>query len=137
VRRPPGPYQLQAAIASVHAESGDGAATDWASIATLYDRLIDVLPTPVVALNRAAAHGMAFGPQAGLRLLEAPALRDALSTHHLYHSARADLLRRGGRNAEALIAYAQALLLVGNESERHYLERRRLEVLANTPPAGG
>ena len=129
-RRAPGPYCLQAAIAAVHAATIDGSATGWPQVAALYDRLAAVMPTAVVALNRAAAHGMASGPEAGLTLLDDGSLAAALGEHHLYHSARADLLRRAGRDHEARDAYQRALCLTQNEAERRYLERRLAQLTA-------
>jgi RNA polymerase sigma-70 factor (ECF subfamily) len=120
-----GPYQLQAAIAAVHAEAATPGATRWDEIAALYDRLIKMTPTPVVALNRAAAHAMAFGPAAGLALIDQIA---GLDGYYLYHSARADLFRRLGRVAEARQAYERALELATNPAEQRFLERRLREL---------
>ena len=118
-----GPYQLQAAIAACHDRAPRPEDTDWAQIASLYDELERVRPSPVVSLNRAVAVAMADGPDAGLRLLGP--LADDLDGYHHLHAARADLLRRAGRAAEARTAYDRALALVGNDAERRYLERRR------------
>jgi RNA polymerase sigma-70 factor (ECF subfamily) len=118
-----GPYQLQAAIAACHDRAPRPEDTDWAQIASLYDELERVRPSPVVSLNRAVAVAMADGPDAGLRLLDP--LADDLDGYHHLHAARADLLRRAGRAAEARTAYDRALALVGNDAERRYLERRR------------
>ena len=118
-----GTYQLQAAIAACHDRAPRPEDTDWAQIASLYDELQRVRPSPVVALNRAVAVAMADGPDAGLRLLDP--LADDLDRYHHFHAARADLLRRAGREPEAADAYDQALALVGNDAERRYLERRR------------
>ncbi|PZC48427.1 MAG: RNA polymerase sigma-70 factor, ECF subfamily [Chloroflexi bacterium] len=126
--RQPGPYQIQAAIAALHGEANTAAATDWAQIAALYGRLLQLQPTPVVALNRAAAVAMADGPRAGLALLADPDLAERLSDYHLYHSARADLLRRAGDGWAAAGAYKRALELTHNRGERLYLERRLAEV---------
>ena len=93
LRRPPGPYALQAAIAAVHAGAPRAEATDWRQIALLYGELANVLPTPVVTLNRAVAIAMADGPAAGLALVDALANGGALDDYHLLHAARADLLR--------------------------------------------
>ena len=120
-----GPYQLQAAIAAVHAEAATPGATRWDEIAALYDRLIKMTFTPVVALNRAAAHAMAFGPAAGLALIDQIA---GLDGYYLYHSARADLFRRLGRVAEARQAYERALELATNPAEQRFLERRLREL---------
>lgn len=124
VSRRPGPYQLQAAIAAVHAEAATPHDTRWDEIAAIYDRLYDVSPSPVVALNRAAARAMADGPDAGLALLDAI---DGLESFHLYHAARADLLRRLGRMGEAAVAYQSALEFVTNAAERRFLEQRLAE----------
>ena len=117
----PGPYTLQASIAACHAGAPRPEDTDWPRIAGLYARLLEQRPTPIVALNHAAAVAMADGPDAGLRLLEP--LAEDLDEYHLFHSARADLLRRAGR-PEAADAYRRALELVSNDTERRYLERR-------------
>jgi RNA polymerase sigma-70 factor, ECF subfamily len=117
-----GPYQLQAAIASVHAAAGSADETDWAAIATLYEQLADVLPSPVVELNLAVALAMADGPTVGLAQLDR--LGSALDGYYLFHATRADLLRRSGRGAEAAASYRAALELVGTDAERRYLERR-------------
>jgi RNA polymerase sigma-70 factor (ECF subfamily) len=124
---PPGPYALQAAIAAVHDEAADVATTDWPQVVALYDVLAGVAPSPVVALNRAVAVAMRDGPVAGLELLEALATDERLRGYHLLPAARADLLRRLGRRAEAAAAYEEALALVGNGPERAYLERRMEE----------
>jgi RNA polymerase sigma-70 factor, ECF subfamily len=117
-------YSLQAAIAALHARAERAAETDWHQIAELYARLLRVRPSPVVELNRAAAVAMAEGPEAGLRLLEALDAGGGLRDYHLLPAARADLLRRLGRWAEAADAYRRALMLVANEPERRFLERR-------------
>ncbi|MCW3013430.1 MAG: putative polymerase, sigma-24 subunit, subfamily [Solirubrobacterales bacterium] len=119
--RRPGPYQVQAAIAALHAQAPTAADTDWAQIVALYDELLRLAPTPVVALNHAVAVAMAHGPEHGLRLLDdVPGLDD----HHLLHAARADLLRRMGRTDEATAAYRGALACARNRRERDFLERR-------------
>jgi RNA polymerase sigma-70 factor (ECF subfamily) len=123
-----GPYTLQAAISAVHAEAESASATDWPEIVGLYDVLLRVEPTPVVALNRAAAVGMRDGPAAGLSLVDAILARGELANYHLAHSARADLCRRLGRIAEARAAYQRALELVRLEPERRFLERRLAEL---------
>ncbi len=117
----PGPYQLQAAIAFLHASAATPAATEWPQIAALYDRLLALSHTPVLALNRAVAHGMAHGPEVGLALADAI---KGLDRYYLFHATRADMLRRLDRRAEAADAYREALAHVTNESERSYLERR-------------
>jgi RNA polymerase sigma-70 factor, ECF subfamily len=129
----PGPYALQAAIAAVHDEAVDAARTDWPQVVALYDVLTDVAPSPVVALNRAVAVAMRDGPAAGLELLDALAADERLRGYHLLPAARADLLRRLGRAAEAAVAYEEALALVGNAAERAYLARRLKEVGARPP----
>ena len=125
----PGPYQIQAAVAALHAGAARPEDTDWPEIALLYDRLAERQPTPVVALNRAAAVAMAEGPDRGLALMEP--LAASLDRYHLFHSARADLLRRLGRHEESAEAYRRALALASNEVERRFLERRLREVAAD------
>jgi len=117
----PGPYQLQAAIASLHLEPE----TDWAQIAALYERLACFTPSPVVELNRAVAVAMADGPKSGLAMIDAI---EGLDAYRHLHSARADLLRRLGRREEAAQAYARALELSRQPAERAFLERRLAEV---------
>ena len=119
--RRPGPYQLQAAIASLHLEPE----TDWPQIEALYERLGELSPSPVVELNRAVAVAMAEGPERGLALIEAI---EGLDAYRHLHSARADLLRRLGRGAEAADAYGRALELSSQPAERAFLERRLAEV---------
>ncbi len=126
-RHPPGPYALQAAIAALHDEAADVATTDWAQIVALYDVLFEVSPSPVVQLNRAVAVAMRDGPETGLAALDAFE-GDALRDYHPLPAARADLLRRIGRTAEAAAAYRVALDLVGNERERIFLRRRLAEL---------
>src|SRR3712207_586131 len=116
-RRRPGPYQLQAAIAAVHAAARRASETDWPQIAALYGELARVAPSPVVELNRAVAVAMAQGPAEGLVLVDA--IR-GLERHHLFHAARADLLRRLDRPAAAREAYAIALGLATNGAERAF-----------------
>ncbi len=123
-----GPYQLQAAISALHCRAGSTDETDWAQIAALYDELLRFQPTPIVALNRAVAVAMAEGWDDGLRLLDEPELASALDDYHLYHAARADLLRRSGRHSEAAAAYRLALALATNDVERAYLQRRLHEI---------
>jgi RNA polymerase sigma-70 factor, ECF subfamily len=123
-----GPYQLQAAIAALHAEAPRAADTDWPQIVALYDALARLTPSPVVELNRAAAVAMADGPAAGLMILDRLRADDTLTSYHLFHAARADLLRRLGRLSEAERAYQQALDLAGNPGDRAFLERRLTEV---------
>jgi RNA polymerase sigma-70 factor, ECF subfamily len=119
-----GPYAVQAAIAALHDEAPDLAATDWPQIVGLYDVLLRLTPSPLVALNRAMAVAMVEGPAAGLALLDALADAPELRGYHLLPAARAELLTRLGRTAEAAEAYAAALALVTNESERAQLDRR-------------
>ncbi|MEO6407624.1 MAG: RNA polymerase sigma factor [Burkholderiaceae bacterium] len=118
-----GPYTLQAAIAAVHAEALSAAQTDWSEIAGLYDALLAIEPSPVVALNRAVAIAMRDGPEAGLALIDGLIDTAPLATYHLAHAARADLLRRCGRDAEARSAYEAALNLAAQEPERRFLQR--------------
>ena len=122
--QPIGPYTVQAAIAAVHAAAPTVAATDWAQIVSLYDVLRQIMPSPVVELNRAAAVAMRDGPAAGLALIEALLASSDLSRYALAHAARADLYRRLGRTAEAHAAYRQALDLAQQAPERRLLERR-------------
>jgi RNA polymerase sigma-70 factor (ECF subfamily) len=126
-----GPYQLQAAIAAVHARAPRPEDTDWPQMAALYETLSAAVPSPVVELNRAVAVAMADGPERGLRMLEP--LAEALDGYHLFHSARADLLRRLDRFDEAGSAYERALELVTNPQERRFLERRLGEVRGPSP----
>jgi RNA polymerase sigma-70 factor, ECF subfamily len=121
---PPDAYALQAAIAALHARAASAADTDWAQIVALYAALHALSPSPVVRLNRAVAVAMSDGPASGLRLLDALAAEGALARFHLLAAARADLLRRLGRHAEAADAYREALALAGNEPERRFLEGR-------------
>jgi RNA polymerase sigma-70 factor (ECF subfamily) len=121
-------YALQAAIAALHASAKMASATDWPQIAALYGELMRRAPSPIVALNRAVAIAMTSGPAAGLALLEP--LKAELSTYHLWHSARADLLRQLNRNDAAADAYRDALRHVGSDPERRFLERRLMETQA-------
>jgi len=123
-----GPYTLQAAIAAVHAEAATPEATDWRQICALYAALLAMQPSPVIELNRAAAVAMSEGPAAGLALIDAIVARGELRDYHLAHSARADLLRRLGRQDEAHAAYEQALGLVKSDPEIRYLEKRLREL---------
>jgi RNA polymerase sigma-70 factor (ECF subfamily) len=131
VLRRPGPYQLQAAIAALHARAPRPEDTDWPQIAALYGRLAELSPSPVVQLNRAVAVAMADGPARGLQLVDG--LAGALDGYHLFHSARADLLRRLDRRDEAAVSYRRAAELSTNPSETAYLERRLQEV-SDGPP---
>ncbi len=123
-----GPFTLQAAIAALHAEAPSSAATDWAQIVGLYDVLVRAEPSSVIELNRAAAIAMRDGPEHGLALIEAILARGALPEYHLIHAARADLLRRLGRTAEARDAYAHALALTVEKPERRLIARRLKEL---------
>ncbi len=123
-----GPYTIQAAIAAVHAEVLDAARTDWAQIVGLYDVLLQAESSPVVELNRAVAVAMRDGPSAGLALVDAILSRGDLTNYHLAHSARADLCRRLGRNADAKASYERALALTQQEPERRFLEGRLREL---------
>jgi RNA polymerase sigma-70 factor (ECF subfamily) len=124
-RRRPGPYQLQAAIAALHAQSLSGPETDWPQIAELYRALLEIAPSPVVALNRAVAIAEAGEVERGLALIDGIA---GLETYHLMHSARAELLRRLGRSNDARGAYERALALTRNPAERDFLRRRLTEL---------
>ncbi|HET8577735.1 MAG TPA: RNA polymerase sigma factor [Methylomirabilota bacterium] len=126
--RPPGPYALQAAIAAVHAQAPTAAATDWQQIAALYGMLARVHPSPVVELNRAVAVAMSGGLEGGLALVEELDRRGELAGYHLLPTARAELLRRLGRHAEAAESYRRALALVSNQAERRHLEKRLREI---------
>jgi RNA polymerase sigma-70 factor, ECF subfamily len=125
-----GPYQLQAAISAVHAQAKSSADTDWAEIAALYTELLRINPSPVVALNRAVAVAMSDGLEHGLELINQIGANGELSHYHLFHAARADLLRRLGKRADAEAAYHQALPLTNNPVEQAYL-RRRLAALTS------
>jgi RNA polymerase sigma-70 factor (ECF subfamily) len=122
-----GAYQVQAAIAACHATAVTAAETDWVQIATLYRRLTELVPSPVVELNRTVAVAMADGPVAGLVLLDALEASGKLANYHLLPATRADLLRRSGQMAEAAAAYTEALALAGTDAERRYLTRRLAE----------
>jgi RNA polymerase sigma-70 factor (ECF subfamily) len=126
----PGQYQLQAAIAAVHAEAPDVEGTDWAEIAALYGELARLVPSPTVALNRAVAVAMTDGPAAGLALVDGLAGDDALTASHLFHSTRADLLRRLGRADDAVAAYRRARALAPTTAEQRFLDRRLTELSA-------
>ncbi len=119
-----GSYTLQAAIAAVHAEAESFAATDWRKIVTLYDRLGEIQPSPVVQLNRAVAIAMCDGPEAGLIQIDAVLERGELANYYLAHSARAEMCRRLGRTAEARSSYEKALALTQQEPEQQFLQER-------------
>jgi RNA polymerase sigma-70 factor, ECF subfamily len=123
-----GPYTLQAAIAGVHAEAVDAAATDWSQIVALYDLLLRADPSPVIELNRAVAVAMRDGPEKGLAAIDALIVRGELEEYYLAHSARADMCRRLGRRDEARTSYIRALDLTKQEPERRFLEKRLNEL---------
>jgi RNA polymerase sigma-70 factor (ECF subfamily) len=146
-RNQPEPYQLQAAINAVHSDAPRLEDTDWAQIVALYDQLLAIAPTPMVELNRAIALAEVAGPEAALTTVDA--LRTAsgpatgpgrrmeqglLERSHLFHTVRADLLRRLGRDAEALQAYDEAIGLAANAAERSFLEQRRAELSSRASP---
>jgi len=120
-RNAPGPYQIQAAINAVHSDAATAADTDWVQIVQLYDQLMAIAPTPVVAMNRAIALAEVEGPRRALAALD----RLALDGYHLFHAARADVLERLGRYGEASAAYDEALTRTTNAAERRLLEQRR------------
>ena len=120
----PGPYALQAAIAACHARARTGAETDWARIAALYAALAELTPSPVVELNRAVAVAMAFGPAAGLELVDALTSERSLENYHLLPSVRGDLLKKLGRLDEARVEFAHAASLTRNVRERKLLLER-------------
>jgi RNA polymerase sigma-70 factor, ECF subfamily len=124
----PGPYAIQAAIASVHCRAARADDTDWRRILALYDLLEHLQPSPVVSLNRAVAVAMVQGARPALELVDALAATSELDSYYLLHSTRADLLRRLGSHQEAVASYSRALALVSNESERRFLQRRLREV---------
>lgn len=128
-----GPYRLQAAIAALHAQAASPGVTDWPQIAALYEKLAELQPTPVVRLNHAVAVAMSQGLAAGLERIDQLGADGGLDDYHLFHAARADLLRRLRRNAAAVSAYRRALELTANAVERRYLRRR----LAEMESAGG
>jgi RNA polymerase sigma-70 factor, ECF subfamily len=118
----PGPYQVQAAINAVHSDAATAAATDWGQILRLYDHLLVLVPSPVVALNRAVAVAEVEGPPTALALVDG--LAPALDGYHVFHAVRADLLRRLGLNAAAVLAYEAAIARTENAAERTFLQRR-------------
>jgi RNA polymerase sigma-70 factor, ECF subfamily len=118
-RDQPGPYQLQAAINAVHADAATVEETDWPQVVALYDQLLVVAPTPVVALNRAIAIGEVHGPAVALALVD----ELDLDGYYPFHATRADLLRRLGRNSEAAAAYRRAAALASTDAEREFLRR--------------
>lgn len=128
LRGEPGPFALEAAIAAEHCKAARAEDTNWAQILTLYDTLEQLMPSPIVSLNRAVAIAMSKGPQPGLELIDQLAASGELDDYHLLHAARADLLRRLGANEEAAESYKAALALASNDGERRFLERRLREV---------
>ena len=123
-----GPFTLQAAIAAVHCQAARMEDTDWRQIVNLYGILERVQPSPVVSLNRAVAVCMAEGPQAGLTIIDRLGADGHLEQYHLFHAARADMLRRLGRQGEAAKSYERALELVTNETERRFLQKRLVTI---------
>ncbi|HEX5996937.1 MAG TPA: RNA polymerase sigma factor [Jiangellales bacterium] len=120
-RNQPGPYQIQAAISAVHSDAPTAAATDWRQVLALYDQLMAIAPSPVVALNRAVAVAEVESPQVALSLVD----ELELDGYHVFHAVRADLLRRLGRDADAVRAYDKALARTENTAERTFLQSRR------------
>ena len=125
-RNTPGPFQIQAAINAVHSDAASAEDTDWTQVLALYDQLLAVAPSPIVALNRAVAIAEVAGPGAGLAAVDV--LGDELARYLHFHATRADLLRRLDRRTEAVDAYTAALDLATNDAERRFLEARRAEV---------
>jgi RNA polymerase sigma-70 factor (ECF subfamily) len=128
-RNQPGPYQIQAAINAVHSDAPTAAATDWMQVCQLYDQLMAIAPSPVVALHRAVAVAELDGPDAALTLVDAL----DLDRYYLFHAIRADLLRRLGRTDDASLAYQAAIDRTGNTTERDFLRRRRQELARRCP----
>lgn len=131
--RAPGPYQVQAAIAALHAEALTPSATDWLQISMLYQSLLRMAPTPVVELNAAIAFGLATNIERALEWIDRLERTGELSRYHLLPASKADLLRRLGRADEAAEAYRQAIALAGNPAERRYLEKRLRDGLKTVP----
>jgi predicted RNA polymerase sigma factor len=125
-----GAYALQAAIAACHARASAAAETDWPRIVALYDAVVQIAPSPVVELNRAVAVGMAFGPAAGLDLVDALTSEPSLRAYHLLPAVRGDLLRKLGRSQEARAEFERAARLTENARERELLQRRAMECAA-------
>lgn len=128
LRGGPGPFAVQAAIAAVHCQAARHEDTDWQQIVRLYDALERLQPSPIVSLNRAVAVTMMDGPQSGLAIVDKLAASGELENYHIFHAARAELLRRNGSRQDAAKSYSRALELVTNDSERRYLQRRLREV---------
>ena len=135
LRGGPGSFGVQAAIAALHCKANRAEDTDWPQIVRLYDLLERLQASPIVSLNRAAAIAMAYGPDRALALIDGLAADGVLNDYHLLHAARADLLRRAGSRTEAAKAYARALELVSNDTERRFLLRRLREVEADSSQA--
>ncbi len=131
LRSEPGPYALEAAIAAEHCKAARAEDTNWPQIVTLYNALEELMPSPIVSLNRAVAVAMAQGPRPALELIEELAAAGELDDYHLLHAARADMLRRIGSNEEAAESYETALSLATNDNERRFLERRLRETRAS------
>ena len=127
-----GPYALQAAIAACHARARSAAETDWARIAALYDALAQLAPSPVVELNRAVALAMAFGPAAGLELVDVLTAEPSLESYHLLPSVRGDLLAKLGRFDEAAVEFKRAASLTRNARERELLLARARECVGGS-----
>jgi RNA polymerase sigma-70 factor (ECF subfamily) len=128
LRGGPGPFSVQAAIAALHCQATRHEETDWPQIVRLYEVLERVQPSPIVSLNRAVAIAMANDTQSGLAIIDQLAANGDLENYHIFHAARAELLRRSGVHEEAAKSYLRALELVTNDSERRYLQRRLREV---------
>jgi len=136
-RNQPGPYQIQAAINAVHSDAPTAADTDWKQILQLYDQLMGLSPSPVVALNRAVAIAEVYGPAAALQVVELLDVdRHHLDRYYLFHAIRADLLRRLGRNAEATVAYDAAVACAANKAEREFLQRSQHSVRSDQTMTG-
>ena len=133
LRSSPGPFTLQAAIAALHCQASRAAETDWPQIARLYELLLQVQPSPIVALNYAVAVAMVHGPARGLELLGELSARGDLEGYHLFYAARADLLRRLNHRKEAATNYKRAISLTANDSERRFLQRRLRELTSSQP----
>jgi RNA polymerase sigma-70 factor (ECF subfamily) len=129
----PGPYQIQAAIQAVHCDASSAVATDWRQIVRLYDQLLLVAPTPIVALHRAVAVAEVDGPDTALGIID----QLDLSDHHMFHAVRADLLRRVGRTADARAAYDAAIARTDNAAEQVFLSRRRNDLVSLQPSETG
>jgi RNA polymerase sigma-70 factor (ECF subfamily) len=131
LRSEPGPFAIEAAIAAEHCKAARPEDTNWSQIVNLYDLLSEVMPSPIVSLNRAVAIAMARGPRPALELMDELAAAGELDDYHLLHAARADMLRRLGNNEAAAESYEAALNLATNDNERRFLERRLREMRHN------